>query len=283
MLRQPIWWCVCALLLLGAAQTGRAGVLDETTDTIRPTVAVLEFHDYSGYRGRMLGRRAALQLHRALAATGRWSLLEPGEVSAAVAELDLRPPFAVGYQQALAHRLKADITVTGRIEGAPTGGPGSRVSLALTVDFVERIAGQSVMPMNVTGMSAATDTPTPTDVRVDAALADACARIAAAAGGAEHAHATVVGVRGKEISLDSGPGTPLLDDDIVLVYRVRSGAEHGAEPVGVALVKSVDGQKASAVLLGKQRDVYTDDRAVRVGPVRDTARPSSAASGPGDH
>ena len=271
MLRQPVLWCVCALLLLGAAQTGLAGVLDETTGTIRPTIAVLEFHDYSGYRGRMLGRRAALQLHRALTATGRWSLVEPGEVSAAVAELDLRPPFAVGYQQALAHRLNADLTVTGRIEGAPTGGPNSRVSLALTVDFVERIAGQSVMPMNVTGVAPATETPTPTDVRVDAALADACARIAAAAGGEAHAHATVVGVRGKDISLDSGAGTPLLTDDMVLVYRVRSGVERSAEAMGVALVKSVDGQKASAVLLGKERDVYTDDRAVRVGPVRDAA------------
>lgn len=281
--RQQILGCLCVLLVLGVVPAGYAGLLDEATDTIRPTVAVLELHDYSGYRGHMLGRRAALQLHRALAATGRWSLVEPGEVSAAVAELELRPPFAVGYQQALAHRLKADLTVTGRIEGAPTGGANSRVSLTLAVDFVERVAGNSAMPMTVTGVAPAADVPTPTDVRVDAALADACARIAAAAAGGGNAQATVVGVRGKDISLDSGTGTPLLTDDTVLVYRVRSGADRSAEAVGIAMVKSVDGQKASAVLLGKERDVYTDDRVVRVGPVREAARPSTPAGGPGYH
>lgn len=249
---------------------------DEASSLIHPSIVVLEFHDFSSYRGHMLGRRVALELHRALASSGRWSLVDPERASAAVAEMELDPPFAVGYQQALAHRLRADLAVTGRIEGAQTGSGGGRVSVTLILDFVERIAGQSMMPMAVTGVSAATDAPTPADVRVDAAIADACARVATAAAGANRAQAAVVGVRGNELTLDTGHGVSMLVDDTLLVYRVHSSTDRASEPVGVALVKSVDGREASAVLLGKDRDVYTDDRAVCVGPARRAAGPPGA-------
>ncbi len=267
---EPAVRWVCMLLILCAVQTCGAAVMDEATGTLRPSLAVLDFHDFSDYRGHLLGRRVALELHRALAATGRWSLIEPDRVAVAMADMDVHPPFAVGYQQALANRLKADITVTGRIEGARTDAGGSRVSVRLIVDFVERIAGQSVMPMTVEGTSASTAGPLPADIRVDAAIADACAQVVASAASTNHSRGMVVGVTGKELALDTGLGTALMADDRVLIYRVRSGPERSADPVAVALVKTVNGEKAVAIVFEKERDVYTDDVAVCIGPPRKT-------------
>lgn len=267
----PRWYSVSvALLIAMAAIPGTCPAQpDPQPAEVLPSIAVLEFHDFSNYQGHLLGRRVAASLYDALAEVGRWRLVDPQRVNTAVAEMELGPPFAVGYQQALAHKLGADITVTGRIERVDVE-KRNDIRVTLVVDFVERIAGQSVMPMELQGVAIRTEMPMPKDMSVDSAIADACRQIVKSARSANPAQAMVRSIESKELVLDTGRWKRLSADDRVLIYRVRvrSGTTRRYEPVGVALVTSVENEKASATLLAKDRDVYTDDVAVCIGPAR---------------
>jgi hypothetical protein len=85
---------------------------------------------------------------------------------------------------------------------------------------------------------------------------------------ANDAHAVVTSIKGKSIELKPTHDTPLRTDDRVLIYRLRASRDRRPEPLGVALITSSNGEKAAGTLLAKDRDVYTDDIAVCIGPAR---------------
>jgi len=224
---------VSALFVVVGATDIRADEPD--THPVRPRLAVLEFHDYSHYRGHLLGRRAAETLGLALKDTGRWQLINSTVVRRACRDLDLAPPFAV----------------------------------KLVLEFVERIGGQSLLSMEITG-SAQRDhpAPRPTDIIVEEALAAACADVAAIAATVPAAPAEVIAVDEKHVTLRSGAETALHTGDIMLLYRIKSSPEPAAELLAVLMVKNTAAPTARAAVVETLGTIYTGDLAVCVGPAR---------------
>ena len=250
---------------------GATGVCADEPDThaVLPRLAVLEFHDYSHYRGHLLGRRAAETLQVTLQATGRWQLIECAVARRACREMGLAPPFAAGYQQAIAHRIGAEVIVTGRIEGLEISPAAGTVTVKLVLEFVERIGGQSVLSMKVTG-SAQRDHPgpRPTDIIVAEALAAACAEVATIAATVPASPAEVVAVDDKSLTLRVGADAALRTGDIMLLYRIKSSPRPGAELLAVLMVKNAAGTTVRAAILETLGTIYTGDLAVCVGPAR---------------
>jgi len=236
-------------------------------EVIRPRVAVLECHDRSEYVGHMLGRRVAAALHRALQTTDRWQCLELSAVRRACEEMQVEPPFAVGYQQALAHRLGADVVVAGRIEGVAVNALEGTVTVRLILDFVDRIGGQSMMALEAVGSSRrSAGGPRPTDIIVSEALADACRAVAELADTVPAYTGQVVAVSAKELSIQSASDVPVTTGDRLLLYRVVGGEQPSAKLIGVLMVKNVEGAQVKATVLARDGDIYTGDVAVCVGP-----------------
>ncbi len=258
---------VSALFVVVGATDIRADEPD--THPVRPRLAVLEFHDYSHYRGHLLGRRAAETLGLALEDTGRWQLINSAVVRRACRDLDLAPPFAAGYQQAVAHRIGAEVVVTGRIEGLQISPAAGKVTVKVVLEFVERIGGQSLLSMEVSG-SAQRDhpAPRPTDIIVEEALAAACADVATIAATVPAAPAEVIAVDEKHVTLRSGAETALHTGDIMLLYRIKSSPEPVAELLAVLMVKNTAAPTARAAVVETLGTIYTGDLAVCVGPAR---------------
>lgn len=235
---------------------------------LRPRLAVLELHNRSDYRGHMIGRRAADALYVALRTEGRWDLLERTEVRRACRDMDLEPPFAVGYQQALGHRLGADVILTGHVEEVRISAGDGTVTVGLTVDFADRICGQSIMPLRVSGSARRADAgPRPTDATVSEALDRACQQVAAMTRTVPKYAAQVESVSANELSLEAGRGALVSVEDRLLLYRLTT-EQVSARLVGVLMVRRVEGIRAQATILGKAEDIYTGDIAVCVGPAR---------------
>ncbi len=248
---------------------------DTAGERIRPRLAVMQFHDYSEYQGHLLGRRTADALYVALQSTGRWRLIEPAAVRQACEDMDLRPPFAVGYQQALGHRVNADVIVTGRVEGVRISPAEGTVTVNLILDFIDRICGQSIMALQVSGSSRRGDGgPRPTDIIVSEALADACGRIVAITETVPACAAEVVAATGNQLTLQPRTDVPLTAGDRLLLYRARGDEQSGAKLVAVLMVRRADAARVTATVLDRISDIYTGDLAVCVGPARREVKPT---------
>ncbi len=239
---------------------------------VRPVVAVLEFHDYSSYQEHLVGRRVADSLCAALTATGRWETVAPAAVRRAIHTMNLKPPFAVGYQQALAHAVNADMTVTGRVEGVKIDPAQGSVKVVLIADFIDRISGQSTMPVQVAGTAKRDiNKPKPTDMIVEEALTQACQLLAEITRTLPLGLAEVTNVDGDELTLRADMNSSLVTGDRMLLFRKRSSGSREYELVACLMVNKLDGLSVRAKVLGKANDIYTGDLATCVGPARSGA------------
>jgi len=264
-----------ALGLIAALGSISLAAEDTAGQSIRPRLAAMQFHDYSAYRGHLLGRRAADALYVALEATGRWRLLEPSAVRQACADMHLTPPFAVGYQQALGYRLNADVIVTGRVEGVRISPAEGTVTINLVLDFVDRVCGQSIMPLQISGSSRRADGgPRPTDIIVSEALADACSRIVAIVQTVPACAAKVVDTSGTQLTLEPLTEVPLTGGDRLLLYRANGDEQAGPKLVALLMVKRAEAGRITATVLDRIGDIYTGDVAVCVGPARPEVKPT---------
>jgi hypothetical protein len=260
-----VWaWCLAIAVGCDALAVGD----DDAVTPVLPRIAVLELHNHSDYQGHMMGRRAAEALQIALESIGRWELIERAQVRQQCREMDLQPPFAVGYQQALAHRLGADMTITGFIEQVRISPGDGTVIIRLALDIVDRICGQSVASLQTQGSARRVETnPRPTDAIVSMALAATCRQAADIAGTVPVYSAVVADVSAGTVSLGSVQPTPAIIGDRLLLYR-RTTEPVGHRLVGVLMVKAVQRERVQAAVMGKAGDLYTGDTAVCVGPMR---------------
>jgi hypothetical protein len=241
---------------------------DVVVSPVLPRLAVLELHNRSDYRGHMMGRRAAEGLQAALGSIGRWELIERGQVRRECREMDLQPPFAVGYQQALGHKLRADMLLTGYVEQVRISSGDGTVAVHLALDIVDRICGQPVASLQAQGSARRTKTnPSPTDVIVSKALQAACLEAAEIASTMPLYSAVVTSISGGAISLDTVQPAAAAVGDRLLLYRM-SGEPTGPRLVGVLMVTEVERGRVQTAVMGTAGELYREDTAVCVGPIR---------------
>jgi hypothetical protein len=241
---------------------------DVDSMAIVPRLAVLEMHNRSDYRGHMVSRRTAESLAQSFQSIGRWDIVEQAEVRRVCREMDLQPPFAVGYQQALGHRLGADLILNGYVEEVRISPDDGAVSVQLVLDIVDRICGQSVGSVQVHGSARRVDSnPRPTDFIFDEALTSACRQAAELAAKVPGYSATVVSVSANTVVLDTSLPLVATVGDRLLLYR-QAAESAGHKLVGALMVTTVDETQLQTAIMGKASELYSGDEAVCVGPMR---------------
>ncbi len=113
-----------------------------TADAGRPKTAVLELRAAVGGVPADFGLAGARMLARALDGTGRYEVIDSAKVEAEVRERGLRPPFAVGHLQLLAHSLGADLLVHGSIRGLTYDSDAGSASVILAIEVVDGRSGE---------------------------------------------------------------------------------------------------------------------------------------------
>lgn len=250
-----------AALLLLALSPCHAG--------FRPGAAVLSFQNTSVYSGHLLGRRAADQLALDLGASGLWRVVDRAQCDRACAQRDLRPPYAVAYQQELGHALGADVIFAGAVQRLEVDPKLGRIRVTVYVEATDQVSGQSILGTLQSGEARRNErTPEPTDVLIGEALARACGAVAEAAARSTGIIATVADPGdGKTVSLTLPPGAVVRSGYRFLLYRaVTEGGEHVPGKLIAALMAVETPTTATCRLkvLARAGDIHTGDIAVSV-------------------
>ncbi|MHB8995788.1 MAG: hypothetical protein ACYC63_11100 [Armatimonadota bacterium] len=257
--RQALLMGLAALLYLAAAPCEAA---------FRPGALVLPFQNTSSYSGHLLGRRAADQLALDLGASGVWRVVDRAQTDKALAQRRLQPPYAVAYLQELAHAVGGDLIFTGTIQKLEVEPKIGRLAVTIYCEATDQVSGQSVLATVQTGESRRNDRePVPTDVLIGHALADACAKVAAAAARSTGVVAEVTDPNeAKAVTLKLPAGSNIATGSRFLLYRgVLEGQERvPGKLIGSLMVTEVRGEMCTARVLARSGDIHSGDIAVSV-------------------
>ncbi len=257
--RQVLSWGLAALLLT-ASQLWAA--------PFRPGAAVLDFQNVGGYSGHLLSRRAADQLALDLGATGCWRVIDRTQTRRAAQQRGLKPPYAVGLMQELAHAVAADVVFTGAVQKLEVNAREATIRLTLLVECVDQISGQrAAATVQVGEVTAREKAPAPTDVLVGEALATASAQAAKAVSVNTGLALTVTDPgEGKTVQLKPAAGVQVKSGYRLLLYRALVEGEERTpgKLLAALMVSEVGADTCKAQVLARAGDIHTDDIAISI-------------------
>jgi len=227
-------------------------------------VAVFDFNNLCTYRGHMLGRRAADALHVALADAQRWRLVPRRDIRLQCRKLSLKPPFAVGYLQQVAHLVGAHLAISGTVTDCRLDAEGWAV-VALSTEMIDIVSGEAAASFAVTGR-ARHRAGQPADITVDHALAQAGAQAAEKLLDFAALYISVQGRSGRDVVfLKSDANGRLVPGLRLLVYRTGADGHPVGEPVALIRVENVGPRHAECRVVAATDIITVKDVAVAVG------------------
>lgn len=257
--RQVAFVGLAALLCLLAAPCHAA---------FRPGALVLNFNNTSVYSGHLLGRRAADQLALDLGATGAWRVIDRAQADRAAEQRGLLPPYAVAYLQEIGHALGGDVIFSGAIQKLDVDAKLGKLTVTVYVEATDQVSGQSVLGTLKTGEARANPAvPEPTDVLIGRALADATAKVAAAAALGTGAAATLADPGdAKTVTLKLAGQATVTTGMRFLLYRAvtEDGQPTPGKLIATLMVTKTGGDSATASVLARSGDIHTGDLAVSI-------------------
>lgn len=268
-LHRQLFFGMMALVFLTGLVTPPAFADTETT-VVRPRVGVFEFFNPTEYQNRLLGKRASAAVFNEMSGLDNLRLAGFTEVLEACRQMDIQPPFAAGYQQAVGHRVGAELLLSGVVERCSINPNSGAVSVDVRITIIDQVTGQPLLSFVARGRGRKHETaPVATDVLADEALVDAAREIAAAFENMPAIQTVVREVNEDKIVLDTAD-VSLPAEARILIYRGTGADSDRPKLVGVAITAKSEGEVATAQLLGSANQIYTGDIAVAMEPALTT-------------
>jgi hypothetical protein len=228
-------------------------------------VAVFEFNDLSGYAGHVLGARAAARMQVELRDSGRFTMVPRADVRRECAALDLKPPFAVGYQQQVLSRLGAILSLTGTLRSCRIDAKSATASVTMVAELSELAGGEQVAILKATGVAQGDrKKPVAADVLVEEALATAGREITRSltAGTQVKGKLVSASAEGQKITVDADAGTAFVAGMKALLYHRKDDGTWGY--AGLAGIEAADKTAAQGKVLSARGDLKEGDLVVGI-------------------
>ncbi|MFP3903255.1 MAG: hypothetical protein ACLFWB_03320 [Armatimonadota bacterium] len=239
---------------------------DTETRLVRPRIGIFEFFNPTEYQDRLLGKRASAAVLNQLSEVDAVRLAAFADVLEACEDMEIEPPFAAGYQQAVGHRVGAELLLTGVVERCAVHPNSGAVSVDIRITIIDQITGQPLLSLVATAKGRKQEmAPVATDVLVDEAVVRAARKIGETFENTPLIQTRVRNVAEDKIVLDT-TGVSVPPEVRILIYRGTGVDTENPKLVGVAITAKSDGETTTAQLLGSANQIYRDDIAVVIEP-----------------
>ncbi|MCS7065553.1 MAG: CsgG/HfaB family protein, partial [Fimbriimonadales bacterium] len=221
-----------------------------------PRLAVVDFHNKSGYGGGGIARAATDAVAGEFQKTGRYEVLTRGEIEQQLKDLDLAPPLGKTGSLRLGRALQLESIVVGDVEAITFVGSPKQAQVTLSVRVIDIASGEPVNGAVATGFS----NPRPgyagdDDTLVLEAIRNAAFEAVRTIQNYTIPEATVLTTRaGKEVLLNRGIRGGLRPGMEMIVIR-------RGEEVGRIRITEVSDSDAVGVIIESLKGIETEDKA----------------------